>query len=159
MASLVAQLVKNLPAMHETCVQSLGWEDPLEKGTAAHSSILAWRIPWTVVYGVTKSETRLSDLHFQLSLGHRTRHWVFSTPRWLQSPSECENPWAQQRHWLPRRRLKLSSTRGPAPPRFTPTLPTCRAAESRDIYFHSHSRTCSSKTAASVGVYFFAMLF
>ena len=47
-ASLVAQLVKNPPAMQETWVQSLGWEDPLEKGKAAHSSILAWRIPWTV---------------------------------------------------------------------------------------------------------------
>ena len=46
-ASLVAQLVKNLPAMG-TWVQSLGWEDPLEKGKAIHSSILAWRIPWTV---------------------------------------------------------------------------------------------------------------
>ena len=45
--SLVAQLVKNLPAMKETWVQSLGWEDHLEKGKAAHSSILAWRIPWT----------------------------------------------------------------------------------------------------------------
>ena len=47
-AFLVAQLVKNQPAMQETWVQSLGWEDPLEKGTATHSSILAWRIPWTV---------------------------------------------------------------------------------------------------------------
>ena len=47
-ASLVAQLVQNLPAMWETCVRSLGWEDPLEKGTATHSSILTWRIPWTV---------------------------------------------------------------------------------------------------------------
>ena len=47
-ASLVAQLVKNLPAMQETCVRSLGWEDPLEKGTATRSSILAWRIPETV---------------------------------------------------------------------------------------------------------------
>ena len=47
-ASLVAQLVKNLPAMRETWVQSLVWEDPLEKGKATHSSILAWRIPWTV---------------------------------------------------------------------------------------------------------------
>ena len=47
-ASLVAQLVKNPPAMWETCVQSLGWEDPLEKEKATHSSILAWRIPWTV---------------------------------------------------------------------------------------------------------------
>ena len=47
-ASLVAQRVKNLPAMWETWVQSLGWEDPLEKGKATHSSILAWRIPWSV---------------------------------------------------------------------------------------------------------------
>ena len=47
-ASLVAQLVKNLPAMQETWVRSLGWEDPLEKEKATHSSILAWRIPWTV---------------------------------------------------------------------------------------------------------------
>ena len=45
-ASLVAQLVKNRPAMLETWVRSLGWEDPLEKGQATHSSILAWRIPW-----------------------------------------------------------------------------------------------------------------
>ena len=46
-ASLVAQLVKILPAMPETWVQSVGWEDPLEKGKATHSSILALRIPWT----------------------------------------------------------------------------------------------------------------
>ena len=45
--SLVAYMVKNLPAMWETWVQSLGWKDPLEKGMASHSSILAWRIPWT----------------------------------------------------------------------------------------------------------------
>ena len=45
-ASLVAQLVKNLPAMEETQVQFLGWEDPLEKEMATHSSILAWRILW-----------------------------------------------------------------------------------------------------------------
>ena len=45
--SLVAQMVKNLPAMQETWVQSLGGEDPLEKGMATHSNILAWRIPWT----------------------------------------------------------------------------------------------------------------
>ena len=47
-ASLVAQLIKNPPAIRETWVRSLGWEDPLEKGKATHSSILAWRIPWTV---------------------------------------------------------------------------------------------------------------
>ena len=54
-ASLVAQLVKNLPAMWETWVRYLGWEDPLEKGKGTHSSILAKRIPWPIVHGVTKS--------------------------------------------------------------------------------------------------------
>ena len=50
---------KNLPAMWETWVRSLGWEDPLEEGMATHFNILAWRIPWTeaVVHGVTKSQT------------------------------------------------------------------------------------------------------
>ena len=47
-ASVVAQLVKNLPAMMETWVRSQGWEDPLEKGKATHSSNLTWRIPWTI---------------------------------------------------------------------------------------------------------------
>ena len=55
-APLVAQLVKNPPAMWETSVRFLGWEDPLEKGKATPSSILTERIPWTV-YGVTKSLT------------------------------------------------------------------------------------------------------
>ena len=50
-SSLIAQLVKNLPAIQETWVQSLGLEDPLEKGMATHSSILAWRIPWTEELG------------------------------------------------------------------------------------------------------------
>ena len=58
----MAQLVKNLPAIRETWVRSLGWEGPLEKGKATHSSILAWRIPWTV-HGVAKNQTRLSDFH------------------------------------------------------------------------------------------------
>ena len=69
----MAQLVKNLPAMWETWVQFLGWEDPLEKDTTTHSSILAWRIPWTeepgrlhTVHGVAKSWTRLSYFHFYL---------------------------------------------------------------------------------------------
>ena len=47
MPSLIAQSVKNLPAMQETWVRFLGWEDPLEKETAIHSCILAWKIPWT----------------------------------------------------------------------------------------------------------------
>ena len=61
-ASLLAQLVKNPPAMWETWVWSLGWEDPLEEGVATVSNILAWRIPWTL--GVTKSRTWLSGFHF-----------------------------------------------------------------------------------------------
>ena len=65
----MAERVKNPPAIRESWVQSLGWEDPLEKGTATHCSILAWRIPWTeepgrLVYGVTKSRMRLSEFHF-----------------------------------------------------------------------------------------------
>ena len=65
--SLVAQMVKRLPTMRETGVQSLGWEDPLEKEMATHSSTLAWRTPWReepgrlLFHGVTKSRTRLGD--------------------------------------------------------------------------------------------------
>ena len=65
--ALVAQMVKNLPAIREMWVQFLGWEDPLEKGMATHPSILAWRIPWTEklgrlqFMGVTKSRTQLND--------------------------------------------------------------------------------------------------
>ena len=59
----MAQIVKNLPAMQETQVQTLGWGDLLEKRTATHSSILAWRIPWTeaMVHEITESWTLLKD--------------------------------------------------------------------------------------------------
>ena len=60
-------MVKNLPAMQETWVWSLGWEDPLEKGTATHSSILAWRIPWREEPG------RLQSMGL-----HRVRHDLLS---------------------------------------------------------------------------------
>ena len=66
-ASLVAQMVKNLPTMQETWVQSLGLEDPLEDGVATHSNVIAWRIPmdreawWAMVHGVAKSRTPLTD--------------------------------------------------------------------------------------------------
>ena len=63
----MSQMVRNLPAMCEAWLRFLGWEDPLEEGMAIHSSVLAWRIPmdreaWpATVYGVAKSQTRLSD--------------------------------------------------------------------------------------------------
>ena len=66
-ASWVVQLIKNPPAMQDTWVRSLGWEDTLEEGMATLSSILAWRIPtdrgawWATVHGVTKSWTQLID--------------------------------------------------------------------------------------------------
>ena len=60
---LVAQTIKNLPAMLETWVRSLGWEDPLEEGMATHSSILAWRVPWTEEPG------RLQSIRLQI-VGH-----------------------------------------------------------------------------------------
>ena len=65
--SLAAQTVKSPPAMQETWVQSLGWEDSVEKGMATQSSTLAWRIPWTeesvgaLVHGVAKSPTQWRD--------------------------------------------------------------------------------------------------
>ena len=66
-ASLVAQVVKSLPAIQETQVPSLGWEDPLEKEMATHSSILAWRMDrepwWAAVHGVAKTQTQLSGIN------------------------------------------------------------------------------------------------
>ena len=63
----MAQLVKNAPAMRETWVQSLGWEDPLEKGKATHSRILDWRIPWTIPWGHKELDTTEQLLfHFML---------------------------------------------------------------------------------------------
>ena len=77
-APLVSQMVKNLPAMWETRVLFLGWKDPLEEEMATHSSILAWRIPWTeesgrLQSGVAKSKTRSEQLTLWLSLGGRDR--------------------------------------------------------------------------------------
>ena len=73
MASLVPQMVKNLPAMRETWVRPLGWEDPLEEGTATHSNILAWRIPQTEETGRQQfmglqSQTHLRDSHTHMHL-------------------------------------------------------------------------------------------
>ena len=88
-ASLVAQLVKNLPAMQETWVRSLGWEDPLEKGKATHSSILAWRTPWTLeTKGHKELDTteRLSHTHYDCK----------GLPQWLM----VKNLSAMQETWV-----------------------------------------------------------
>ena len=84
-ASLIAQSVKKLPAMQETRVRFLGWEDPLEKGMTTHSSILAWRIPWIEEPGGLQStRSQESDtterLHFHFKLCYskiflRYLHW------------------------------------------------------------------------------------
>ena len=74
-ASLVAKLVKNPPVMRETWVRSLGWKDPLEKGKATHSSILAWRIPV-----VAKSQTQLSNFHF---------HFIYPMSSFSRLPGKC----------------------------------------------------------------------
>ena len=100
-ASLVAQLVNNLPATQETWVQSLGWEDPLEKGKPTHFSILAWRIPWTT-HGVAESQTWLSDIHFTslhsvLSLFSRVRLSAHPWAVACQAPLSLE--FYSQRHW------------------------------------------------------------
>ena len=92
MASLVAQMVKNLPAMQENQVWSLGQEDPLEKGMATHSSVLAWRIPWTEESGRLQSmgsqESDMTELlsmrmHTQTHTHTHTSLVVPTTKNWL----------------------------------------------------------------------------
>ena len=70
----MAQMVKNLPAMRETWVQSLSQEDPLEKGMATHSSILAWRIPWVEEPGRLQSMGKESDMTERLTHTHTHTH-------------------------------------------------------------------------------------
>ena len=96
-ASLVAQLGKNLPAMQETWILSLGWEDPLEKGKATHSSILSWRTPWTAQsMGVANSQTWLSNFHFHFLFPMGKNQWLADCLR--ASPGmECVRP--QKGRW------------------------------------------------------------
>ena len=96
-ASLVAQTVKNLPAMWETWVWSLGWGDPLEEGMATHSSILAWRIPvdrgvWqAAVFMVAQSQTQLKWL--RSSKAHLTSYLRMSGCRWMITPLWLSGSW------------------------------------------------------------------
>ena len=96
-ASLVAQLVKNPPLMQETWARSLGWEDPLEKGKATNSSILAWRIQ-CVIHEIVKSRTQLSEFHFA-----SPRYFWFLLPRgvatsvlWVEDKDAVHHPKMQR---------------------------------------------------------------
>ena len=112
-ASQVAQSLKCVPAMRETWVQSLGWEDPLEKETATHSSILAWRIPWKEEPGGLQSMglqswTELSDFTFTLtqsSLDHFFKRVQFSSVAQscptLCDPVTCSSLGFPVHHQLP----------------------------------------------------------
>ena len=89
--SLVVQTVKGLSTMRETRVQSLGWEDPLEKKMATHSSTIAWKIPWTEEPG------RLQSMVSQ-RVGHdwatsRSRSWLDSTPSGIKRAAGCHSHW------------------------------------------------------------------
>ena len=87
--------------MQETWVRSLGWEDALEKGKATHSSILAWRIPWTTVHGVAKSRTWLSNFHISqehsaedslvFALSYRKLCWYRYHYTWNSVPTESSH--------------------------------------------------------------------
>ena len=107
-ASLVAQTIKNLPARQETCVQSLGWEDPLEEGMATHSSILARKISmdkeaWqATVHGVKKSPTWLSD-----QAQHTTNSMDMNLSK-LQEMVEDRRAWRAAVHGFAKRQTGLS---------------------------------------------------
>ena len=94
----VAQMVRNLPAMQETQVQALGWEDPLEKGMATHSGILAWRIPWMEEIGGLQF-VALSDTTEELNT-HIDRLWAEGEKlleRMRRRPGRTRNPWRKHR--------------------------------------------------------------
>ena len=115
---LVAQLVKNPPTMWETWVWSLGWEDPLEKGKATHSSILAWRIPW-IVQSMGSQRVRHDWVTFTFTFKCLLNAWLNpdgkvsgeSVAGPLGQGSECPYP-AHQTHGLFKRKFKHTKWRG-----------------------------------------------
>ena len=95
-ASQVSQWVKNLPAMQEmqkTAVWSLGWEDPLEEGMATHSSILAWRTPWTEEAGGLQFLRSQSHTQQEQLSTHTRTHCVYVSPRLPVHPACPSPPW------------------------------------------------------------------
>ena len=97
----MAQTVKRLPTMWETWVQSLGWEDRLEKEMETHSSILAWKIPWMEepgrvqsVHGIAKSRTRLSDFTFTFMNANGLPKWLSGKEPACQFRRHKFSPWS-----------------------------------------------------------------
>ena len=89
-------MVKHLPAMWDTWVQSLGWEDPLEKEMATHSSTLAWKIPWMEEPGRLYSLWRCKELNMTERLHFQSPSAVISEPKKIKSvtvPMQCRRPW------------------------------------------------------------------
>ena len=105
-ASLVTQMVKNLSAMQETWVQFLGWEDPLEKAVATHSSILAWRIPWTEELGRIQSMGSQMTEQLSTSMDHSASwlafcpslSWILHCSCWRKGKSLSSLRW---KDWCP----------------------------------------------------------
>ena len=98
----VAQFVKNTPAMQDTCVRSLGWEDPLEKGPATHSSILAWTVPWTVWYQRVGHDWVTFTPPVNMILSIFIAWWIMSKPKkylWMRIHSEWMNIILSEEHF------------------------------------------------------------
>ena len=135
----MAERVKRQPKMRETQVRSLGREDPLEKGMATLSSILAWRIPWTEEPGGlqpigSQSGTRLSDFTFSVCVFVCVRVWVASTDFWCLPSSPCSGSrWLLLLHYPPR----------------PPLL--CEAAKARCLSTHLWSSRCLPLQARPCG--------
>ena len=92
-ASLVAQMVKNLPAVRETGVGSPGWEDPLEKGMATHSSVAAWRIPWTRSVGAGLQSVGSQRVRHDRQINTQTHHIMYlyagMNPNYILEMNSC----------------------------------------------------------------------
>ena len=92
-ASLMAQMVKNLPAMQKTWVHSMGWEAPLEKGIVTQSTILAWGIPWIEGHRVAKHWTQLKQLSMHVKQTHNLGQVIYSEARFPCLKMRNKNTW------------------------------------------------------------------
>ena len=159
-ASLVAQLVKSLPAMQETWVRSLGWEDPWEKAQATHSSILAWRSPWTVQ---SMGSQRVGHnwatftVHEETGEGKREGHYHWRSGSWNDSgiPSLVQTSLVSHvKRRMPRSWTNLHQPDGMKPQLLLwPTQhfsrkgsATCSDAESGRARVHQSSSSCFVQT-------------